>query len=112
MIARLRHFYKSVQKFYAVGIEKYFMSVLKSNFLNKNNVELNLFNSLTQKKEIFKPIKEKTITWYCCGPTVYDSAHMGHARSYISFDIIRRVLSYYFNYNVIFVMNITDIDDK
>ena len=46
------------------------------------------------------------------GPTVYDASHMGHARSYISFDILRRVLSDYFGYSIHFVMNITDIDDK
>lgn len=46
------------------------------------------------------------------GPTVYDASHMGHARSYISFDILRRVLADYFGYNIYYVMNITDIDDK
>lgn len=49
---------------------------------------------------------------YICGPTVYDSPHIGHARTYISFDVIRRILSEYFKYDVILVMNITDIDDK
>ncbi|KII73284.1 Cysteine--tRNA ligase, cytoplasmic [Thelohanellus kitauei] len=73
---------------------------------------LKLYNSLTQSKVEFRPLMPKTVTWYCCGPTVYDSAHMGHARSYITFDIIRRILTNYFNYNVIFVMNITDVDDK
>ena len=43
---------------------------------------------------------------------MYDASHMGHARSYITFDILRRVLSSYFNYDVVYVMNITDIDDK
>ena len=46
------------------------------------------------------------------GPTVYDSAHVGHARNYLSFDIVRRVLEDYFGYNVLFVMNVTDVDDK
>lgn len=54
----------------------------------------------------------KKVTWYCCGPTVYDASHMGHARSYISFDILRRVLRDYFQYDVFYCMNITDIDDK
>jgi cysteinyl-tRNA synthetase len=49
---------------------------------------------------------------YITGPTVYDASHMGHARSYISFDILRRVLADYFGYQIHFVMNITDIDDK
>ncbi|KAK7590199.1 hypothetical protein V9T40_001812 [Parthenolecanium corni] len=73
---------------------------------------LYLFNSLTRRKEEFKPRESKLIRWYSCGPTVYDAAHMGHARSYISFDILRRILSEYFGYDVKYVMNITDIDDK
>jgi cysteinyl-tRNA synthetase len=47
-----------------------------------------------------------------CGPTVYDHSHMGHARTYISFDVIHRILTEYFGYNVFLAMNITDIDDK
>ncbi len=47
-----------------------------------------------------------------CGPTVYDASHLGHARTYISFDILRRILSSYFAYDVNLCMNITDIDDK
>lgn len=73
---------------------------------------LKLFNSLTRQKEEFVPQNGRRVTWYSCGPTVYDASHMGHARSYISFDILRRVLSDYFNYDVQYVMNITDIDDK
>lgn len=53
----------------------------------------------------------KNIKWYACGPTIYDSAHLGHARTFITFDTIRRVLNY-FGHNVFYVMNITDIDDK
>lgn len=73
---------------------------------------LKLYNSLTRQKEEFIPQGGKKVTWYSCGPTVYDASHMGHARSYISFDILRRVLSDYFKYDVQYVMNITDIDDK
>ncbi|CAG2060463.1 unnamed protein product [Timema podura] len=73
---------------------------------------LKLYNSLTRQKEEFVPQDGNRVTWYSCGPTVYDSSHMGHARSYISFDILRRVLSDYFGYDVLYVMNITDIDDK
>ncbi|XP_044731400.1 cysteine--tRNA ligase, cytoplasmic [Chrysoperla carnea] len=73
---------------------------------------LKLYNSLTRQKEVFIPKNGRQITWYSCGPTVYDISHMGHARSYISFDILRRVLSQYFKYDVLYVMNITDIDDK
>lgn len=74
--------------------------------------QLKLYNSLTRQKEIFVPADGNNVTWYSCGPTVYDASHMGHARSYISFDILRRVLTNYFGYNVLYVMNITDIDDK
>lgn len=74
--------------------------------------KLRLYNSLTRQKELFVPKDGKNVKWYSCGPTVYDASHMGHARSYISFDILRRVLTDYFGYNVLYVMNITDIDDK
>ncbi|XP_030620827.1 cysteine--tRNA ligase, cytoplasmic [Chanos chanos] len=73
---------------------------------------LRLYNSLTRSKEIFVPQNGKRVLWYCCGPTVYDASHMGHARSYISFDILRRILKDYFKYDVFYCMNITDIDDK
>ncbi|XP_073321025.1 cysteine--tRNA ligase, cytoplasmic isoform X1 [Pagrus major] len=74
--------------------------------------QLRLYNSLTRSKEPFVPQKGNKVTWYCCGPTVYDASHMGHARSYISFDILRRILRDYFKYDVLYCMNITDIDDK
>ncbi|XP_072320844.1 cysteine--tRNA ligase, cytoplasmic isoform X2 [Eucyclogobius newberryi] len=74
--------------------------------------QLRLYNSLTRTKEVFVPQKGNKVTWYCCGPTVYDASHMGHARSYISFDILRRILKDYFKYDVLYCMNITDIDDK
>lgn len=75
---------------------------------------LKIWNSLTRSKTPFVPIdwKNKTVTWYACGPTVYDDAHLGHARNYMSTDIIRRIMRDYFKYNVKFVMNITDVDDK
>lgn len=74
--------------------------------------ELKLYNSLTREKNVFVPQNGRRVLWYSCGPTVYDASHMGHARSYITFDILRRVLQSYFNYDVFYVMNITDIDDK
>lgn len=73
---------------------------------------LKLYNSLTRNKEEFIPIVNNQITWYCCGPTVYDHSHMGHARNYVSTDINRRILQDYFGFNVKFVQNVTDIDDK
>ena len=55
---------------------------------------------------------ERPLTWYSCGPTVYDSAHLGHARTYVCTDIIRRILMYHFGVPLHFAMGITDIDDK
>lgn len=73
---------------------------------------LKLYNSLTRSKDVFVPMKGKKVTWYSCGPTVYDAAHMGHARNYVSIDINRRILQDYFGYDILFVQNVTDIDDK
>ena len=70
-------------------------------------------NSLCNKKvEFVTKNGDRKINWYMCGPTVYDSAHLGHARTYLTFDILRRILQNYFNYDVNLCMNITDIDDK
>lgn len=52
------------------------------------------------------------LNWYSCGPTVYDDAHLGHARTYVCLDIIRRVLTDYFRYDVVYALGITDVDDK
>ncbi|MBU1677297.1 MAG: cysteine--tRNA ligase [Bacteroidetes bacterium] len=70
-----------------------------------------VYNTLTRKKEEFKPINPPNVTMYVCGPTVYDYFHIGNARSFIMADIIRRHLIFK-EYNVTFVMNLTDIDDK
>ncbi|KAG0172106.1 hypothetical protein DFQ30_011154 [Apophysomyces sp. BC1015] len=67
---------------------------------------LHLQNSLTKTKTEFVPQQGRRVTWYNCGPTVYDASHMGHARTYLSMDIIRRVLEDYFGYDVLFVQNI------
>ena len=72
---------------------------------------LRLYNTLTRKKEIFKPINKNEVKVYVCGPTVNDVPHLGHARSQISFDILRRYLKF-LEYNVKFASNITDIEDK
>lgn len=73
-----------------------------------------MWNSLTRSKTPFIALdpKGRKVTWYACGPTVYDDAHLGHARNYASTDIIRRILKDYFKFDVEFVMNITDVDDK
>ena len=73
---------------------------------------LQLTNSLTRKKEIFKPINPKKITLYACGPTVYDSPHVGNARSLVVFDVLYRILKVLYGSNVTYVRNITDVDDK
>ncbi|XP_073963672.1 cysteine--tRNA ligase, cytoplasmic [Choristoneura fumiferana] len=73
---------------------------------------LRLYNSLSRQKEEFVCKNGNRVNWYTCGPTVYDASHMGHARSYISFDILRRVMADYFGLDILYVMNITDIDDK
>ncbi|KAG5438763.1 hypothetical protein PCANB_002483 [Pneumocystis canis] len=80
--------------------------------MKKQISKLMIWNSLSKSKEEFIPLNGHRITWYCCGPTVYDWSHMGHARNYVTTDIIRRILQGYFKYYIIFVQNITDIDDK
>ncbi len=72
---------------------------------------LKLFNTLSGEKEVFTPINDNSVKMYVCGVTVYDYCHIGHARSSIVFDTIRRYLKYK-GYNVIFVKNFTDVDDK
>jgi len=66
---------------------------------------------MTKKKEDFEPFKDKIVKMFVCGPTVYDHSHVGHARTYIAYDIICRYLRFR-NYKVFFLMNITDVDDK
>jgi len=70
-----------------------------------------LFDSVQKEKREFSPLKEGEATIYVCGPTVYDDAHLGHARSALSFDLLKRTLQT-LGYNVILAKNFTDIDDK
>ncbi|KAM9567036.1 putative cysteine--tRNA ligase, mitochondrial isoform 5-T5 [Guaruba guarouba] len=70
------------------------------------------YNSRSRTKEPLVLAKDRVATWYSCGPTVYDHAHLGHACSYVRFDIIRRIMTKFFGIEVIMVMGITDIDDK
>ncbi len=72
---------------------------------------IRIYNTLTRQKEIFETIDPNSVRMYVCGPTVYDDAHVGHAMSVVVFDIIRRYLEYR-GYDVIHVMNYTDVDDK
>jgi len=74
-------------------------------------MDLKLYNTLSRKKEIFKPLKAKKVNLFVCGPTVYDFSHLGHARTYIVFDMIAKYLKEK-GYNVFYLQNITDIDDK
>ncbi|MBI2464344.1 cysteine--tRNA ligase [Candidatus Peregrinibacteria bacterium] len=73
---------------------------------------LKLFNTLGQKKRIFHPQNKKKVTMYTCGPTVYDFAHIGNFRAYLFADFLYRYLHFFKGYEVEWVMNITDIDDK
>ena len=72
---------------------------------------LRLTNSLTRRSEAFEPLQAGQVSMYCCGVTVYDLCHLGHARSYIAWDVLRRYLIWS-GYQVMFVQNYTDIDDK
>lgn len=71
-------------------------------------MEIKFYNTLGRKKEVFKPLKDNEVRMYCCGPTVYDYAHIGNMRAYVFEDILRRVLEYN-GFKVIHVMNITDV---
>jgi cysteinyl-tRNA synthetase len=72
---------------------------------------MKIYNTLTGDKEVFLPIHEGRVRLFVCGPTVYDDAHIGHARTYIAFDFIARYLRHK-GFSVFYVQNITDIDDK
>ena len=72
---------------------------------------MRIYNSATHKKEEFKPIESGKVRMYVCGPTVYDNIHIGNARTFISFDVIRRWLIAS-GYEVTFAQNLTDVDDK
>ena len=72
---------------------------------------MKLHNSYTNQVEEFKPIKENKVKMYVCGPTVYDNAHLGHARCYITWDVLYRYLKFK-GYDVTYCRNVTDVDDK
>lgn len=72
---------------------------------------IKLYNTQTRQKEDFQPLEPGTVKMYCCGVTVYDYCHLGHARSYIVWDTVRRYLEYV-GYQVNYIQNFTDIDDK
>jgi cysteinyl-tRNA synthetase len=72
---------------------------------------LKLYNTLTRRKEEFQPLDPPAVGMYVCGITPYDETHLGHARAYVTFDVIRRYLEFS-DYQVKHIQNITDIDDK
>ena len=72
---------------------------------------MKLHNSYTNQIEEFKPIEENKVKMYVCGPTVYDNAHLGHARCYITWDVLYRYLKFR-GYDVTYCRNVTDVDDK
>ncbi|MEX0920201.1 MAG: cysteine--tRNA ligase [Candidatus Pacearchaeota archaeon] len=73
--------------------------------------KIKLYNTLSRKKEIFKPLRDKKVNIFVCGPTVYDLSHLGHAKTYVQFDFIIRYLKTIYS-EVFYLQNITDIDDK
>jgi cysteinyl-tRNA synthetase (EC 6.1.1.16) len=77
-------------------------------------MSLKLYNTLTRRKAEFQPLSADQITMYVCGVTVYDYCHLGHARAYVVWDMVRRYLQFRFGktHRVYYVQNITDIDDK
>ncbi|CAI9096160.1 OLC1v1032244C2 [Oldenlandia corymbosa var. corymbosa] len=76
-----------------------------------SKVEFQLYNSMTKQKEIFRPKEEGKVGMYVCGVTAYDYSHIGHARAYVSFDVLYRYLKH-LGYEVVYVRNFTDVDDK
>lgn len=87
-------------------INNYLTFVVSNTFIMQNN--LSIYNSLSKKKEIFKPLHAPFVGLYVCGPTVYSDAHLGHARPAITFDLLFRYLTH-LGYNVRYVRNITDV---
>lgn len=74
--------------------------------------KITLYNSLSHKKEAFLPVDTGLVAMYSCGPTVYDAVHVGNLRSFVMADTVARVMRYVAGYEVRWVMNITDVDDK
>ncbi|KAJ8985791.1 hypothetical protein NQ317_014445 [Molorchus minor] len=86
----------------------------KHNWIKPDGFEtgIQVYNCITEGKTPLILKNKQLITWYTCGPTVYDTSHIGHACCYVKLDVIQRILKSYFKYNIVMVMNITDIDDK
>lgn len=76
------------------------------------HTDISIYNHSLRGKVPLVLTNPHMVTWYTCGPTVYDSTHLGHASTYVKVDIIQRILRDYFKLNVVTAMNITDVDDK
>ncbi|MEK6933056.1 MAG: class I tRNA ligase family protein [Nanoarchaeota archaeon] len=72
---------------------------------------IKVYNTMGGEKEIFRPLHDKNVKIFVCGPTVQDYAHIGHAKTYVQFDVVVKYLRYR-KYNVFYLQNVTDIDDK
>uniref|UniRef100_A0A1A9V5E2 cysteine--tRNA ligase n=1 Tax=Glossina austeni TaxID=7395 RepID=A0A1A9V5E2_GLOAU len=98
--------------------EKFFQLIrqtsTKRNWLKPDGIEtdLRIYNCVAKRNVPFILNNQYFVTWYTCGPTVYDSCHLGHASCYVKLDILQRILRHHFNLNIVSAMNITDIDDK
>ncbi|XP_049846698.1 probable cysteine--tRNA ligase, mitochondrial isoform X1 [Schistocerca gregaria] len=107
---------KSLIKIYGVlrQLRSFSLSATSTKWIEPSGFRtpINVYNSLTKCKVPFITRNKNFVYWYSCGPTVYDSAHIGHASCYVRFDIVRRILANHFGMNVVFVMGITDVDDK
>ncbi|KAK4666345.1 cysteinyl-tRNA synthetase [Podospora pseudopauciseta] len=109
-IAGTRPFFSSLKKLTPIARQppRYFRFYSQSRMAS-----ITVHNSLKPGPPVpFVPKTDGKISWYACGPTTYDLSHLGHARNYLSNDIIRRIFQDYFGYEVNFVMNYTDVDDK
>lgn len=82
-----------------------------NSIIRNKETKLYIYNTSTSSKEIFKPIVDNNVLMYVCGITAYDLSHIGHARCYITFDVIYRYLAY-MGFDVTYVRNFTDVDDK
>lgn len=80
--------------------------------LSKNTSDFRLYNTSSRTKEVFSPLKKGEVSFYSCGPTVYNNVHIGNLRAFLFSDTLQRYLKFGKNYSVKWVMNVTDVDDK